>query len=478
MAEKVPRIVGSVDVRKFKLDPMDGFLLTRIDGKLGPKELARDTGLPDFSVDRAIEKLLKLGIVELVDPNAPPPKEKKEVAFAALSEPKYDPAELEEDCDLQPEMRKRVLDLFYRLDDLDHWTLLGLSKDADKKGIKRAYFELAKVMHPDSYFKKNLGKFKPKMEVLFARITDAHDTLVDPDKRAEYETYLAEVETTRGMEAMLERAMAEQAAAAAAAAAAGPAPEANAASDVAISHTPAARTPSLSPQELQARREALARRLVGGNSSVRPAAASAPPVEKPNPLKYANSSDAMDALKRRYEDRIEHATVSQANKYVKSAEESLAKGDYVAAASNYGIATRFSPNDVALAQRAQEVRNEADKIMCDSYLKQAQYEERSGHWPEAARSWAKVARIKPTDASVRERTANAILKAEGDLHDAAEHAKQAIAIDPGAVAHHVTLAEIYVKAGLSASARVAAEAGLQVEADNATLKGIVKKFTK
>ena len=49
---------------------------------------------------------------------------------------------------------------------------------------------------------------------------------------------------------------------------------------------------------------------------------------------------------------------------------------------------------IALGVRAQEVKNLADKTMCESYLKQAQYEERQGHWFEAARSWLKVAKIK------------------------------------------------------------------------------------
>lgn len=486
MAERVPRIVASVDVRKFKLDPMDGFLLTRVDGKLGPKELARDTGLPDFSVDRSLEKLVKLGVVELVDPTAPPPKERRDLPqyAVALHEPKYDPAELDEECDLPTEPRRRVLDLFYRLDDLDHWTLLGVSRDADKKGVKRAYFELASVLHPDRYFKKNLGKFKAKMEVLFNRITEAHDTLVDPERRADYETYLAEVATTRGMEAMLERALAEQAANAASMppppeAGSSP-PEANPpypAPERAGSAPPSGRA-SLSPTELQARRETLARRLIGGSSSVRPSAASTPPVEKPSPLEYASSADAMDALKRRYAERVENATVAQAKKYAESAEESLKKGDYVAAASNYGIASRFAPNDAELAQRAQEIRAEADRVMCESYVKQAEYAERAMHWPEAARTWAKVARIKVGDPKVHDRAANAILQADGDLREAAEHAKQAIMGEPGAVGYHVTLTEIYAKAGHSASARRAAEAGLQIAPGNAKLQGIVKKLTK
>src|SRR5262245_20728068 len=56
------------------------------------------------------------------------------------------------------------------------------------------------------------------------------------------------------------------------------------------------------PEELQRRREALARRLTGGQ---RPPQPSKPAVsEKPNPLRYSNPQDAMDALKRRYEDRL------------------------------------------------------------------------------------------------------------------------------------------------------------------------------
>lgn len=41
MAERIPRLVANVDVRQFKLDATDGYLLTRIDGRLGAKELDR-----------------------------------------------------------------------------------------------------------------------------------------------------------------------------------------------------------------------------------------------------------------------------------------------------------------------------------------------------------------------------------------------------------------------------------------------------
>ena len=64
------------------------------------------------------------------------------------------------------------------------------------------------------------------------------------------------------------------------------------------------------------------------------------------------------------------------------------------------------------------------------------------------------------------------------MHQAAEHAKIAVMAEPAVVEHHVTLAEIYAKAGLSASARRAAETGLALDPKNPVLLGITKKTAK
>ncbi len=476
MPEKIPRLVANVDVRKFKLDPMDGFLLTRIDGKLGMKDLARETGLPEFSVERALEKLEKMGVIERYDPSAPAvtppvspdaaPRAPQLPQFASLSdEQRYDPKELEEEVDIVPEQRKRILDVYYRLDDLDHYALLGVSKEADKKTVKRAYFELAAIFHPDRYYKKNLGTFIAKMEVLFTRVTEAHDTLVDAAKRLDYDAYLSEVATTRGMEALFERALAESKNAAPV-----PAPH--------VSTVPPAPVvpQGPTPEEIRARKEALAKRLLGGNS-IRPEQKSKPPSEAPNPLRYSSTSDAMDALKRRYEQRIEYATTQQAKKYIDAAEDALSKNDIVAAASALGIAVKFTPDDVGLAMRYQEIKNKADAMMCDSYAKQAAYEEKQGHWQDAARSWQKVAKIRVTDQRAHERAANALWRMDdGDLHAAAEHAKQAITLSPQTLENHITLVEVYLKAGLTASARRAAEAAQQIDAKNPALVAAMKRI--
>ncbi|MBS2015155.1 MAG: DnaJ domain-containing protein [Deltaproteobacteria bacterium] len=490
MADRVPRLVAHVDVRKFKLDPMDGFLLTRVDGRLGPKDLARETGLADFSVTRALEKLEKLGVIEMIDPSAPPPprepppppRERGQLPeFASIGlEPKYDPKELEEEVDLSADQKKRILDLYYRLDDLDHYTLLGVPKTADKKTVKRSYFELAAMTHPDRFFKKNLGSFKPKMEALFGRITEAHDTLIDPERRTDYDAYLDEVATTRGMEAMLERAL-EESRKAQAAQVVEPAPVSVRNGVVATVPPPSVRAPTgPSPEEIAARKQALAKRLLGGSGSIRPPMGSRPePPPAPDPLRYTNPQDAMDALKRRYEERIDNATMAQAKKYLVSAEEALAKNDVVAAASALQIAVQFAPEDGEIAFRYQEVKNQADKLLCESYQKQAIYEERAQHWAEAARSWQKVAKIKVTDAKAHGHAAYCLLQMDGaDLHQASEHAKSAVTNDSSNVQYHVTLAEIYLKAGKHASAKRSAETGLQLDPKNAQLLAVVKKAGK
>jgi curved DNA-binding protein CbpA len=95
--------------------------------------------------------------------------------------------ELEEDVDLTPEIRKYVLETHDRLDKLTHYALLEVAIDVDKKTLRRAYFRLAGLVHPDRFFGKRLGSYKRRIDTLFARITEAHETLSSPERRAKYD---------------------------------------------------------------------------------------------------------------------------------------------------------------------------------------------------------------------------------------------------------------------------------------------------
>ncbi|WP_437666692.1 DnaJ domain-containing protein [Sorangium sp. So ce1182] len=120
--------------------------------------------------------------------------------------PLYDPAELDEPVELTSERKRRILDLYYRLEDLSYYALLGVSDQADKKQIKSAYYLLAPEFHPDTYFRKQLGSYKQKIEAIFTRITLAHDTLTSRQRRAEYDGYLEQTHKNRAMAALIEQA--------------------------------------------------------------------------------------------------------------------------------------------------------------------------------------------------------------------------------------------------------------------------------
>jgi DnaJ family protein C protein 7 len=64
----------------------------------------------------------------------------------------------------------------------DYYKILGVDKDATETQIKKAYRKLAVVHHPD----KNPDD--PEAEGRFKEIQEAHETLIDPQKRQRYDS--------------------------------------------------------------------------------------------------------------------------------------------------------------------------------------------------------------------------------------------------------------------------------------------------
>jgi tetratricopeptide (TPR) repeat protein len=53
--------------------------------------------------------------------------------------------------------------------------------------VRKAYYSLVKRYHPDRFFEQDLfPDLRDKINALFQRISDAHDTLVDPARKARY----------------------------------------------------------------------------------------------------------------------------------------------------------------------------------------------------------------------------------------------------------------------------------------------------
>lgn len=364
----------------------------------------------------------------------------------------------------------------------DHYAMLGVERSADKKTIKRAYFDLAAKLHPDRYFRKKLGSFRLRMEAVFARVTVAHDTLTVVDKRAEYDAYLEAQRRSRSIEDLLADALAEVQRAEAAVEKEAAAEEARHASSPlppspsSGSQPVAAPVRSTSPVPSPARRDALAARLLAGRP--RPPSGPQVPVTPTPAAPRPSANDAMASLRRRYEDRKASAKAAHARGYVSKAREALAAGDAVSAANAMRVASTLDPDDPDVQREAKELQAKADTILAETYEKQAIYEERQGQWAEAARSWMRVARARPGDAAAHDRGANAFVRAEGDLHEARELAQRACVLDPTNGPYRATLASVYLAAGLHLNAKRELETAAQLAPQDVTIQALLKRVDK
>ena len=382
-------------------------------------------------------------------------------------------AALVEDIDLDADLRRRMIEAFHDLDQRDHYALLGVDENADKKVIKRAYFELAAAFHPDRYFRKRLGSFKVRMEAVFARLTIAHDTLANRESRSAYDAYLSEQRIARAIEEHLANGLAQAKQAEAVVESLVLAEEAVAAPP------PPAPVPVTSPQvDLNARRDALARRLLGGNparSSPNVRAAIQGPGGAQTPGEPMQASDAVLALRRRYEERMQRAKAREAAKFATQAEAALATGDSVAAANAFRIAANLNTTDTELERKASEARVKADSLLADTYTRQARYEETQGHWSEAERSWGRVCKAAPNNAIAHERAANAAFKANGDLHAAVRLGLRACELEPKNALFRITLATCYSAAGMTLNARRELDTAAQLAPQDGTIQNMIKR---
>jgi hypothetical protein len=190
-----PRLNPGADLSSHRLTPVEGFVLSRVDGSLSYEEICLVSGLgqePTLAILRRLRRdRLILGPNDTIPPPAPhpaptpvtgvpiiaPPADRRSLLERLDDNTAVAPAELAVAPDLPAELKARIIRLHRRLKKLSPHEMLGLGKDAERAEVRRAYYKASKELHPDRYFGKDLGPFREMLGDIFARLTESFQAL-------------------------------------------------------------------------------------------------------------------------------------------------------------------------------------------------------------------------------------------------------------------------------------------------------------
>jgi curved DNA-binding protein CbpA len=166
--------VPQVDATKLNLTPDERELFDRVGRAAQISSLITGSAHPEA---RTIALLLSLRAkgalvparVQAGGPSAP-------TAAAALNE----------DVELTEERKREILDMEAALETKNHFEVFGVPSNVSNDELKRSFYELSRKYHPDRYFKKNLGSFRARVELVFRKLSQAYELMSDPDRRAAY----------------------------------------------------------------------------------------------------------------------------------------------------------------------------------------------------------------------------------------------------------------------------------------------------
>lgn len=233
-----PEPVAGVDPQSLDANPSseEYFVLSRLDGSITIGQLCKTSGLGPDKTIQCIENLHQYGLIDIPGVSAPSsPSTADEDSSAAdvdesssssrnidatcgdssddgtnkttseddslaasirqrfpgdFSSFSFDPDLLEQQVELDDDFKRELLFVHEYIDAVDHYQLLGVDRDVERRGLRRAYFPLSKRYHPDRFYKKITGDFEPIIQQIFERITAAYQVLSDRNKRADYDDAL------------------------------------------------------------------------------------------------------------------------------------------------------------------------------------------------------------------------------------------------------------------------------------------------
>jgi hypothetical protein len=175
--------------QRINLSPVDGYVLSRVDGSLTAYQVGQLIPLPAEQVQRSLFGLLSTGVIDFLpapprqaagpapeartadEPRAPSPGEAR--GLGPLSPPTAEAPGPPPPVDTR---RPEVLEAHAGLG-ASPFEVLGVPRDATEAQVREAYFRLAKRFHPDVHHDPALSDLREQLEQIFGRLNEAYAEL-------------------------------------------------------------------------------------------------------------------------------------------------------------------------------------------------------------------------------------------------------------------------------------------------------------
>lgn len=155
--------------QEIQLTAFDQRILALCQGSITPRQLFDRHQLSRHDIEPLLAALLVTGVLE------------------TRTEPAANPAGCGEESPDTRTRREEFLKEYAWMMQQDYFTLLGVSESDPRDQVRKAYYGMVKKFHPDRFFEQDLmTDLRDKVNALFQRISDAHDTLIDPARKAIY----------------------------------------------------------------------------------------------------------------------------------------------------------------------------------------------------------------------------------------------------------------------------------------------------
>jgi DnaJ-domain-containing protein 1 len=184
-----------------RLQPSEGFVLSRVYEPLRLGEVVSVAGLPEDETRKTVYVLWLAGLLERPDRPLLLPADALRRAAAqqqqrpapASGAPAQEAARqtVERPAEPEPPAHGTVEELMALARGATHYEVLGVARSAAPEEVKRVYYTHARRLHPDRFRRDADEEQRQRIDTAFAKVTQAYEVLKDASLRAAYDLKLS-----------------------------------------------------------------------------------------------------------------------------------------------------------------------------------------------------------------------------------------------------------------------------------------------